>query len=123
MTVLTPPTLGLLKVSFFILYLQLFAPMRWFRICNWIGIVLTILFYTSMCISQIIFSTPTANETWFSHQVTEGQKHLSISVPITAVGFGIDISILVLPIFAVSKLQMRTKRKIGVMLIFMTGLL
>lgn len=38
-------------------------------------------------------------------------------------GVAIDIYILVLPIVAVNKLQMPTRRKVGIMLIFMTGLL
>ena len=46
-----------------------------------------------------------------------------LAVPLAAVGLGIDIALLVMPIAAVVGLQLSTRRKIGVIFIFMFGIL
>lgn len=48
---------------------------------------------------------------------------VQFSVPRFAVGLVMDIYILILPIVAVSTLQMPPRRKVGIILIFTTGLL
>jgi hypothetical protein len=48
---------------------------------------------------------------------------LDLSVPQSAVGLVIDLFILILPVIAVSRLQLPTRRKVGAMLVFMPGLL
>lgn len=112
------------KVTFFLLYLQLFGPMRWLRICAYIGAVFTVIFYFGMAVAQLIFSTPRHGETWLSHQDTHNENlAIAMSVPQSAVGLAIDLYILILPIIAVSQLQLPIRKKVGVMLIFMTGLL
>lgn len=123
-SVLTPPTMLFLKDTFFIMYLQIFRPLRWVRICAYIGALFTTLFYISMTVAVSIFSIPGPGETLFSHQATP-REHLSLamSVPQSAVGLAIDLYILVLPIVAVTQLQLSAKRKFGVILLFMTGLL
>ena len=113
-----------LKLTFFIMYLDIFGPMRWLRICGYIGAIFTTLFYGSMTIALFIFATPGRGETWWSHTTTRGERlDLALSVPQSVVGLAIDIAILVLPIVAVMQLQLPKKRKFGVILIFMTGLL
>lgn len=113
-----------IKVTFFLLYLQLFGPMRWLRICAYIGAVFTVIFYFGMAVTQLIFSTPRHGETLLSHQNTHNEYlAIAMSVPQSAVGLAIDLYILILPIIAVSQLQLPIRKKVGVMLIFMTGLL
>lgn len=141
LTVVFPLTMMFIKITFFFLYLQIFQPMRWLRICAYIGAVFTSLFYLAMTVVLFISSTPRPGETWFSHLAH--QNHLTsdtaapqavgdpavpqvagdIGITQAVVGLAIDIYILVLPIIAVSRLQMPTRRRIGVMLIFLTGLL
>ena len=48
---------------------------------------------------------------------------LALFVPQSIVGLVIDIAILVLPIMAAMQLQLPKRRKLGVILIFVTGLL
>ena len=56
--------------------------------------------------------------------MTRGERlDLALSVPQSIVGLVIDLAILILPIVAVTQLQLPRRRKIGVILIFMTGLL
>ena len=70
------------------------------------------------------FATPSRAETWLSHQTTTHERvTVRSSVPQSVIGLAIDIAILVLPIIAVMQLQLPTKRKIGVILLFMTGIL
>lgn len=98
--------------------------MRWLRISTYIGTLVTTAFYLGMTIAQFVFVTPRRGETFFSHQETRYQ-HLAlvVGVPSAAVGLCIDLYILVLPIIAVSQLQLTTQRKIGVILVFLTGIM
>lgn len=124
MGILPPPTMLFLKTTFFILYLQLFNPMRWLRLSAYIGITFTVMFYAGMTIALFIFTTPRQDETWLSHQFTHSEQlALAMSIPHSCVGLAVDVYILVLPIIAVSKLQMPARRKVGIILLFATGLM
>ena len=46
-----------------------------------------------------------------------------LALPLMAVGLGIDIILLVMPIAAVIGLQLPKKRKMGIIFIFMFGIL
>ena len=55
------------------------------------------------------------------HLGSLANKSLALAVPLAAVGVVIDFYILILPIAAVSRLQMAKKRKVGLCLVFGTG--
>lgn len=98
--------------------------MRWLRVCAYIGILLTLMFYLGATIANFVAATPRRGDTWFSHHLAPVEDWMiKLSVPISAVDLGIDIYILILPIVAVNELQLAQKRKIGVILIFMMGIL
>lgn len=120
---LAPLTFLFIKLTFFLLYFQVFRPLRWLRISVYIGATLTCAFYGATSITQIIFSTPKRGQTWLEHDFSrEAYKTNILSVPLAAVGLGIDLVLLVIPIAAVVGLQLPTKRKIGVIFIFMIGI-
>lgn len=121
---LSPLTLLFIKLTFFLLYFQVFRPLRWLRISVYIGVTLTCAFYGAASITQVIFSTPRRGQTWFEHDFSRGEagKASILSVPLAAVGLGIDLVLLVMPIAAVVGLQLPTKRKIGIVFIFMFGI-
>lgn len=122
--ILTPATLLFIKLTFFLFYYQVFKPLRWIRISACIGAVCTVNFYGAATIAQLIFSTPRPGESLLDHFLSgENKKGLKLAVPLSAVGLGIDIVLLVMPIRAVLRLQLPTKQKIGVVSIFMFGLL
>ena len=104
------------------MYLQIFRPMRWLRICAYIGALVTTAFYGAMVVALLVLATPGRGETWTSHFLKPkmGRTKL-LPVPTSSVGLLIDLAILVLPIAAVMQLQLPKRRKIGVTLIFMTG--
>ena len=113
-----------LKDSFFIMYLYIFGPLRWMRSCAITGIVITTAFYISITIAMLVFVTPHPGETWFEHFFSpEDLRSNSPPIIISSFGLVTDLFILILPIIAVSQLQLPTRRKIGVTLIFTTGLL
>lgn len=113
-----------LKDSFFIMYLYIFKPLRWLRICAYTGIAITTAFYISVAVALLIFATPRHGETWPEHFFAKDEvRAIPVTVPTSSFGVVIDLVILVLPIIAVMQLQLPTRRKIGLLLVFMTGLL
>lgn len=104
------------------MYLQLFKPIKALRFCIYAGMILTCGFYVSTTIVQLYYSTPRRGESFLSHTFGPlGTKSSILSVPLSAVGTFIDFYILVLPIVAISQLQLAKKRKIGLCLVFGTG--
>jgi hypothetical protein len=95
------------------------------RICARIGTVLTSLFYGGIFLAQIIIRTPRPGETISSRLQTKSaaSESLALSVPQSAVGLAIALYILILPIIAVSQLQLPRRRKIGTSLISATRIL
>ena len=116
---MTEVALVFAKVTFFLMYLDIFRPMRWMRIFSIIGALLTVVFYLGIFIANLILTTPAHGESWAQATFKEGA--LVLAVPQAAVGLAIDIYILMLPMIAISKLQLTPRRRLGVNLIFMSG--
>lgn len=114
--------LGFAKVTFFLMYYQLFRPKSSLRYPIYIGGIATAVFYTVYTILMFVFLSPRPGETLFTHwQNPISQEVNRFSVPLSAAGAAIDLYILVLPIAAVIQLQLATKHKIGLVVIFMSG--
>lgn len=75
-------------------------------------------------IAQMALVTPHPNETWIEKNLETNAywDNLSLSVPITATSFAIDIYVFLLPMMGIGKLQLSARRKLGIILIFLTGL-
>ena len=124
MVILSPLSLLFTKLTFFLLYYQVFRPLRWLRISVYIGATLTCTFYGAAFIAQVVFEVPRRGETWLEHSLSpELPKANVLSVPLASVGLGIDIVLLVMPIAAVMGLNLSTKRKMGIIFIFVFGIL
>jgi len=109
------------KVTFFLMYLDVFKPMRWMRILSSVGAIITTGFYVGIIIFNLAVTTPGHGESWA--EVSTKHNSLVLAVPQAAVGLVIDLYILFLPMIAISKLQLNPRRKLGVNLIFMSGAL
>ncbi|KAL9048546.1 MAG: hypothetical protein Q9206_005973 [Seirophora lacunosa] len=121
--VIVPPAMIFTKLTFFLVYLQVFKPFRWLRIGVYIGATLTIMFYFGVMIYLLVSITPRKGQTFMDVALSPAQfASLRTSVPIAGVGLGTDLYLLILPIAAVMQLQLPTRRKIGIILIFLTGL-
>ncbi|KAA8569705.1 hypothetical protein EYC84_001292 [Monilinia fructicola] len=121
--VLVSPTLLLTKVTLFFLYLELFQPFKWMRICVYTGVAVTTIFYLATGILMIVWSSPRRGETWQTHLFTDEQQYAQIyASPFSAVGLVIDLYLLVLPLKAVYDLYLPLKRKLAVGVVFLTGI-
>lgn len=110
-------------MTFFILYLQIFRPLRWLRYSVYFGIAVCTAFYLSTTVTLIYFSTPRPGETW-NEQVISDRTTIQgpyVAMALSCVGLIIDVYLLVLPSIAVSTLQLHFWRKLGLMLMFGTG--
>ncbi|KAM0802497.1 hypothetical protein BDR22DRAFT_102870 [Usnea florida] len=122
MTAFPPVVYLFLKNTFFIMYLYIFGPLRWLRICAYIGAAITTVFYISVSVASFVFVTPRHGETWVEHLYSKEETRSTIlPVPISSFGVVIDLVILILPIIAVIQVQLPTRRKIAVIAVFMTG--
>lgn len=111
-----------IKLTFFLLYMKLFEPLKRMRIAIWIGGTLSTVFYTVIVILTFYFSTPRPGETFATHVTTSLQaKEQLLSVPFAAISLFFDFYVLILPIVGVWQLQMSNRRKFAVALVFMTG--
>ncbi|SLM35587.1 40s ribosomal protein s12 [Lasallia pustulata] len=121
--ILVPPAMIFTKLTFFLVYLQIFQPFKWLRTCVYLGATVTTLFYVVTELFWIVAMTPIKAQTFLSVGASPAQlRALVLSVPTAAVGLGIDVYLLVLPVTAVMQLQLPTRHKIGVILIFLTGI-
>ncbi|MCJ1405114.1 hypothetical protein MMC11_008340 [Xylographa trunciseda] len=122
--ILASPGFMFIKITFFLLYLQLFRPVRSLRIAIYIGLVFTLLAYTSFTIAWFALGTPSTHETWQQHFLgPEQTKGNGLDWPIPAIGLAGDIYILVIPLVGIYGLQLPMRRKIGVAMVFLTGVL
>ena len=116
-----------MKLSFLIYFLQIFGPKPFLRWNILVGIFITAAFYVALTITLFVLSTPGRGVT-FAEQFTSflSQKTSPVLTTTFVMGyFNIfsDLYILILPISGVMGLNLPPRRKFGVSLMFMTGLL
>ena len=119
--VISAPARRFAKLSLFLLYLQLFWPFRWLRISVYICTPLTAIFYTG---ATITIFYPRKREGQFEHLIINPNIIMKqIILPLAAVGLAVDICLLAIPIGAVLRLKLSKKKKVGLVVAFMTGIL
>ncbi|KAI1364852.1 hypothetical protein F5Y08DRAFT_197589 [Xylaria arbuscula] len=120
------------KTALLSLYLRVFAPSRAARVMIWLGVVVIVLFYTLSVILNIRFCVPLSMTTPVPDE-DEWAKKLkasNCSQPVynlnAATGiFGVvsDLYVLIIPVSMVYGLRMPRNKKLGILGIFLTGLL
>ena len=93
--------------------------------CVYVTAPILAAFYGAMTIVQFYYVTPKAGQTQWTHLFTSDafvplQKTY---LPISSVGLGFDLFLLVLPIQAILKLQLARRMKLGLLAVFGTGFL
>lgn len=122
--VLISPIMLVIKLTFFLLYLYIFRQNTWIKIGVYIGAFVTTVFYVGMGIARLVLITPSYGTGWMESALrNETDKSAVLSVPLAAIGLGIDLYILILPIGGVFQLHMPSHRKVKVCLVFITGIL
>lgn len=112
------------KLTLLALILRLFSPIRWARWLIWGGIAATTIVYTALSIFILSNCVPRKGQTWsyttYYGTCTMAQERNSIVNGV----FGLisDLYILAIPLWLVSRLSLPPKRKLGVMGVFLTGL-
>lgn len=113
---------ALAKTSFFLMYLQIFGPLIWLRICVYIGLFVNWGFYLAVCIASFYFMVPNPGQTWQEGFRNERYGNaINMTIPIATGSLTLDLYIFLLPLIAVSKLQLSQRKRLGVMAVFATG--
>ena len=111
-----------IKVTFFLMYIQIIRPFKWLRYCSYAGAVVTLLFYFSILVATFAWTIPNPGQTLAeSLQNPREARATNITIPLGSVGIILNVYILLLPIAGVSRLQLPLRRKIDVMAVFLTG--
>lgn len=122
--VLVAPIMLFIKLTFFLLYLYIFRQNTWIKRGVYTGAFITTIFYVAIGIARLVMITPRHGTPWMDSVLrNQHDKSAVLSVPHAAVGLGIDLYLLILPMGGVSQLQIPTYRKIQVCLVFTTGIL
>jgi hypothetical protein len=112
------------KTSFFLMYLQIFMPLKWIRWTCYMGLFLNWGFYSGVIAATIYFTAPHVGETWLEASMhPRAKKALDMTIPIASGSLFLDIYILVIPIIAISGLQLKTRKKLRVLVVFGTGIM
>jgi uncharacterized membrane protein len=124
MQVTASATLGLIKLTIFLFYAEIFWVLEWCRWVIYIGASISTAFYLSMTIVQFYFMTPRPGESMAKHFGGNlAARVTSLSIPTTSVGLAIDVLLLVVPLLAVIQLRLARKKKVQLVLTFLIGIL
>ncbi|KAH7304033.1 hypothetical protein B0I35DRAFT_445744 [Stachybotrys elegans] len=119
-------TAAFAKLSLLSLYLRLFKPSRLARIAIWVGIAVTILFYTIVTITTIAYVHPRPGDGGWGSLKNNLRMMKPAPRLVATQGLGgtlTDFYVLLIPIYLVWGIQMPVRKKVGVCALFLTGLL
>ena len=118
------PAIFFAKLSLLMLYLRVFSPNKLTRSLIYLGVASTLAFYLATSVTFGVLCIPRPSETWLEADFSTRCRHSIVMTYIQGI-FNVvsDFYILVLPMPVVWNLQMPLRRKVGVSVIFMTGLL
>lgn len=116
------PIVFCVKLSIFLLYLRIFAPNRKFRIYTYLGILWIFLLHAITTSLYAVFCAPRGQENWLTSYMSTRCRHdQKLALAASVFNLISDLYIICLPIPAVWKLQLPRKKKVGVLVVFMTG--
>jgi hypothetical protein len=120
------------KCTLLAFYLRMFKPNKTARIMAWAGIILIVIFYVVSLIFLLVQCVPVDQELpgldpmkWEERASNNrcGRRSIDVSAAQGIFGAVTDLYVLAIPISSVLALRLQKKRKLGVMGIFLTGLL
>ncbi|EAT88234.2 hypothetical protein SNOG_04474 [Parastagonospora nodorum SN15] len=111
------------KTSFFLMYLDLFSPVKWLRIGCYVGIIVNWGFYIAVIAASLYYNAPSPGQTWLEgSQNPRYAGSFNMTMPIASGSLILDVYILLLPVWVVWNLHLNLTRRLGVIAIFATGL-
>lgn len=117
-------TMLLVKIAIFLLYYRFFAIDRWTKIAIHIGMGITSCFYPAMLIVGLVLCTPKPKQSWTSMNYRERcSRDKALAEIFGAFSLVSDLYIFILPLPVLRRLNISSKKKIGVTATFLTGLM
>lgn len=110
-----------IKLTFFILYWNIFKSVRWLRIATIVGGTVVVGVYLISTFASLIASTRRPGTTWVE-SLANCLLCKKIGIALVVFSLVSDVYILILPIFGVVRLQLRPRQKFGIIMVFMSGL-
>jgi hypothetical protein len=117
------PGMTFAKCAILVLYLRLFQVSRTLRVLIWVGIFVVCSAYLVAIPLFTYYCTPRANENWDLMLLEKCKKNGVLALIQGVIGVVTDIYIFVLPLPTISRLRLPRRKKIGVFLVFIAGLL
>lgn len=114
-----------IKMSLLIFYLRIFELFIWARTAIWIGLVAILIFYITCDAVILGFCVSPSGQIRMESTIKGNCLEADVKTALAAAWFGtfIDFYILAIPVQLISSLMLNRQRKIGVLAVFMTGLL
>jgi hypothetical protein len=124
-TIIHSLTAACVKTALLLLYLRIFRPCRKANIMIWAGIAFVVLFYLASVVAYLLLFVPYSggDEAWALKSARNDMALLDVNATQGIIGTIQDLYILVIPIHMVAELHLARRRKLGVMALFLTGLL
>lgn len=111
------------KSSLFMLYYRLFMTRRFVRYAIIFGVAFSFVVYFSNMTAAGIMCAPKVGHPWDWTTIAKCYRDSVSGFVLGIVNLALDIYLLILPIPVILPLQLSIKKKIGVLGIFMVGLL
>lgn len=120
------PFIWFIKLSLFVLYLEIFGLLRWLRYSAYAGIFVTGSFYFACMVAFSVLCAPENGQTQLSYLSALASPKCARSRALVLaqgiVNVVSDLYLIALPMPAIWSLQMPLKRKLGVAAMISTGL-
>jgi len=118
------PSILMAKLSLLLLYLKIFRPNVGLRYCIYLSMTFFTAFYTDTFVPYAVLSIPKPGQSQLAAIMSvDTARDIPLGITQGVVNVASDFYILCLPMPVVWKLQLPRGKKIGVLAIFMTGLL
>lgn len=117
------PGIFFAKAAMFMLYLRVFAITRHTRLLVYLPLLVLFLVYASMIPVATVYCTPRAGEHWDLLLLEKCHETATVAVVQGVFGLVSDIYIFAFPIPMIIKLHLPFKKKLGLLLVFMAGIL
>lgn len=105
------------------LYYRIFEPQKVIRYAIIFGITFSFPIYLLHMTASAIICTPKVGHPWTLAVSARCSRAAVYSVVVGITNLILDILLLILPILVILPLQLSVKRKIGILAVFMAGLL
>lgn len=123
---LSGPLAWLTKLALFSLIYHSFRPLTYVRRLIYFAVTITGLYYLGNGIANGVMCGPKGGHDRIAYIAGQARKSCSagqiMSITLGSIGLATDLFLFILPLRAISKLDLPRKEKTGVLFIFMTGI-